>query len=73
LGCRVLGLFAGEDQLITGDHVAQLQKRIMDKDIACQFNIYEDAKHAFFNDTREFYNENAAKDAWKRTLEFAKE
>jgi dienelactone hydrolase len=29
-----------------------------------------DAPHAFFNDTRESYRSEAAKDAWERTLKF---
>jgi carboxymethylenebutenolidase len=32
--------------------------------------IYDGADHAFFNDTRpEVYNEEAASDAWRRTIE----
>jgi carboxymethylenebutenolidase len=32
--------------------------------------VYPSAPHAFFNDTRESYRPEAAKDAWKRTLDF---
>jgi len=33
--------------------------------------VYGNCGHAFFNDTNPYaYNEKAAKDAWKRTLEF---
>jgi carboxymethylenebutenolidase len=31
---------------------------------------YPGAPHGFFNDTRESYRPEAAKDAWKRTLKF---
>jgi carboxymethylenebutenolidase len=72
LTAPVIGLFAGQDEHITADHVAQLKQKVEEKNPASEFKIYENAKHAFFNDQREFYNENAAKDAWKRTLEFAK-
>jgi carboxymethylenebutenolidase len=34
--------------------------------------VYPGAPHAFFNDTRESYRPEAAKDAWKRTLDFFK-
>jgi carboxymethylenebutenolidase len=34
----------------------------------CEFHIYPDAPHAFFNDTRDVYRESAADDAWHRTL-----
>jgi len=35
-----------------------------------EFHVYEGAQHAFFNDTRSSYNEEAAVDAWPRTLEW---
>lgn len=70
LGCPVIGLFAGQDELITADHIAELKQRVEAKGQRCEFKTYENAKHAFFNDVREFYNEDAAKDAWQRTLAF---
>lgn len=33
-----------------------------------EYHVYEGAQHAFFNDTRESYNKQAADDAWPRTL-----
>ncbi|MCB0163584.1 MAG: dienelactone hydrolase family protein, partial [Anaerolineae bacterium] len=33
-----------------------------------EYHVYEGAQHAFFNDTRESYNEQAATDSWPRTL-----
>jgi carboxymethylenebutenolidase len=33
-----------------------------------EFHVYEGAQHAFFNDTRASYHEEAAADAWSRTL-----
>lgn len=33
-----------------------------------EYHVYEGAQHAFFNDTRASYNEEAAADAWPRTL-----
>jgi carboxymethylenebutenolidase len=46
------------------------------KEVAAKYNlpvetVSYDADHAFFNDTRpEVYNAEAAKDAWRRVLEF---
>ena len=37
-----------------------------------EFHIYPDAPHAFFNDTRQSYREEAAKDAWKRAIAWFK-
>lgn len=72
LACPVLGAFAGEDELITADHVDQLEERIKAAGQLADIKIYPNAKHAFFNDTREFYNKEASEDAWHRTLDFAK-
>jgi carboxymethylenebutenolidase len=37
-----------------------------------EFHIYPDAPHAFFNDTRQSYREEASKDAWKRAIAWFK-
>lgn len=73
LACPVLGAFAGEDELIPAEHVKQLEERIKAVGQRADIKIYSEAKHAFFNDTREFYNKEAAEDAWQRTLSFAQE
>ena len=36
------------------------------------YKVYKDAAHAFFNDTGDRYNAEAAKDAWVKTLAFLK-
>jgi carboxymethylenebutenolidase len=36
--------------------------------VANEFQLYEGAQHAFFNDTRASYDAEAAADAWQRTL-----
>lgn len=66
----VLGLFAGHDDLITGAQIKSLEERLRSANRDVEIKVYDDAKHAFFNDQREFYNQTAATDAWKRTLEF---
>ena len=35
-----------------------------------EYHIYPGAPHAFFNDTRDNYREEAARDAWRRVLAF---
>lgn len=37
-----------------------------------EFHIYPDAPHAFFNDTRASYREEASKDAWERAIAWFK-
>ncbi|MBX3074730.1 dienelactone hydrolase family protein [Candidatus Obscuribacterales bacterium] len=68
--CPTLGLFSGIDSLIPVSDVEQLEDRLKQYSPDVQLKIYPDAPHAFFNDTRDHYNEAAAKDAWERTVEF---
>ena len=70
LNCPVLGIFAGQDELITQEHVANLTARLQESRQRFEIKVYENAKHAFFNDTREHYNAEAAQDAWNLTLDF---
>lgn len=70
LNCPMLGLFAGVDDLIPAEHVNDLQKKLSDLGKSFQLKTYHGAKHAFFNDTREFYHHEAACDAWQLTLAF---
>lgn len=69
--CPVLANYGETDERITSKvpEVAALTekyKKIYD------YKIYEGAGHAFFNDTGDRYNPQAAADAWTRTLAFLK-
>jgi carboxymethylenebutenolidase len=70
LNCPLLGLFAGVDDLITEEHVQHFEKKLQELGKTYQMKVYPGAKHAFFNDTREFYHYDAANDAWQLTLSF---
>ena len=71
LKAPVLGLWAGKDGFVTPDVVAQLDQKLTTLGKPHEFHTYPNADHAFFNDTRpEVYDPAAAKDAWKRTIEF---
>ncbi|HEX5708246.1 MAG TPA: dienelactone hydrolase family protein [Pyrinomonadaceae bacterium] len=65
----VLGLYGETDERITSQvpTVAETLKKAGKK---FEYKIYPGAAHAFFNDTGERYNADAAKDAWARTLAF---
>lgn len=66
---KVMGLYAGEDSRINSglpDLLAQFVENRKEFDM----KIYEGAMHAFFNETRQSYNREAADDAWNRTLAF---
>ncbi len=67
----VLGIYGSEDARITSK-VPDVEKRMKELKKTYEYKIYEGAQHAFFNDTGDRYNAEAAKDAWTRTLAFLK-
>lgn len=69
INCPVLGLFSGCDALIPQSDVDLLQQEVA-KRADVEIKVYPDAPHAFFNDTRDHYHEDAAKDAWNLTIDF---
>ena len=71
LQAPVLGLWAGKDGFVTPQVVAELDQQLTALGKQHEFHTYENAQHAFFNDTRaEVYDEAAAAEAWARTLDF---
>jgi carboxymethylenebutenolidase len=71
LHAPMLGLYAGKDTFVTPDLVRDLDARLKELGKEAEIIIYDEAQHAFFNDTRaEVYDEAASKDAWRRMLEF---
>ncbi len=71
LQAPVLGLYAERDGFVTPDLVHALEDRLKELGKSAEIHIYPDADHGFFNDTRPtVYNETAAKDAWRRVLDF---
>jgi carboxymethylenebutenolidase len=67
--CPVLGFYGGKDPGIT-DGVPALAESM--KKLGKQFepHIYEDAPHAFFNDSRSSYRQEESRDAFARTIGF---
>ncbi|MCO5297891.1 MAG: dienelactone hydrolase family protein [Fimbriimonadaceae bacterium] len=71
LDAPVLGFFAEHDAYASPESMAALSKQLDELGKPHEFHLYTGAHHAFFNDDRqEVYNEEAAKDAWERTLLF---
>ena len=68
--CPILGNYAGADMAITESDINLLKQTLTKYGKTFDIKTYPDAPHAFFNDTRESYRPEAAKDAWKRTLQF---
>jgi carboxymethylenebutenolidase len=69
----VLAIFGELDQGVSPE-VANRRAAQMDKaGVKHETIIYPNAQHAFFNDTRPVYNEDAAKDAWQRMVALFRE
>jgi carboxymethylenebutenolidase len=67
----VLGIYAEKDKGTPPSVARQLEAELQRLGKSVEIHIYPDTDHAFFNDQRrEVYNAQAAKDAWRRTLEF---
>ena len=70
LQCPILGNYAGADMAITESDINLLKQTLTKYGKKFDIKIYPGAPHAFFNDTKESYRPEAAKDAWERTLKF---
>jgi carboxymethylenebutenolidase len=68
--CPILGNYAGADMAITESDISLLKQTLTKYKRTFDIKTYPEAPHAFFNDTRESYSPEAAKDAWTRTLQF---
>ena len=64
----VLGLYGAQDEGIPVEEVEAMEAGLQDSQHPAEVHVYEGAGHAFFNDTRDSYDEEAAQDAWDRTM-----
>ncbi len=64
------GSWGGRDTSILADDVRALDARLTTLKKPHDFRVYDEAGHAFFDDTRSSYVATAATDAWTRTLAF---
>jgi carboxymethylenebutenolidase len=68
--CPILGNYAGADLAITESDINLLKQTLTKYGKPFDIKVYPGAPHAFFNDTRESYRPEVAKDAWERTVRF---
>lgn len=68
--CPILGNYAGADLGISESDINLLKQTLIKNGKIFDVKVYAGAPHSFFNDTREGYSPEAAKDAWERTLKF---
>jgi carboxymethylenebutenolidase len=73
LRCPILASYAGADMAITESDINLLKQTSTKYGKKFDIKTYPGAPHAFFNDTKESYRPEAAKDAWERTLKFFNE
>ena len=65
----VLGIYGGEDQRITSQE-PELEAALSETNKTYEMKVFEGANHAFFNDTGQNFDPEAAKEAWSYTLEW---
>lgn len=71
LSCPILFIGGAKDQWITVEKMKRLETALKQYAKPGEVQIYKDADHAFFNNTRpEVYNRADAEDAWRRVIEF---
>ena len=71
LTAPILFIGGAKDDWITVEKMEKLRSSLERLDKTGEVKIYEQAGHAFFNDTRpEAYDAEAAADAWRRVLAF---
>ena len=68
--CPILAFYGETDEGLM-NNLPKVEEVLGEASVNFTSKIYPDCGHAFFNDTNPFaYNEKAAKDAWRRTLDF---
>ena len=71
LRAPVLGLYAENDNFVPPEAVRELESKLRGLGKSVETHIYPGTDHAFFNDQRpEVYAPEAARDAWRRTVNF---
>ena len=71
----VLGHFGTADEFIKHDEAKALESELRDAGVDVTFHYYEDAGHAFFNDTDRLgtHDPAAATVSWERTVSFLRD
>jgi carboxymethylenebutenolidase len=64
--------YAGLDERIN-QGIPAYEAALKKANIDYRMYMYKGSEHAFFNDTSQTYNEDAAKLAWERTVRFLKQ
>jgi carboxymethylenebutenolidase len=65
----LLAHYAGDDERINAG-IPAFEEALKKAGVEYRIHVYEGTGHAFFNDTGQRYNKEAAELAWRRTVEF---
>lgn len=69
----VLGIFGGEDQVVSTSSVAQFDAALTALGVDHEIHVYPGVGHAFANPSGDNYSSAEAQDAWTETLTFLQE
>lgn len=70
IACPILAFYGEKDEGLISS-LPTVKEEMAAAGVNFTAQVYPNCGHAFFNDTNPYaYNEEAAKDAWQRTLEF---
>lgn len=70
ISCPLLGLFGEDDPNPSPADVARIDAELTRLGKVHEFHIYPGAGHAFMNESRPSYREEAARDAWQRCIDW---
>jgi carboxymethylenebutenolidase len=70
LKCPVLGLYGGEDAGIPNDTVDRMKEALKAANQPAEIFVFPGMPHAFHADYRPSYREEAAKEGWRRMLDW---
>ncbi len=73
LRCRSLFFFGGKDASIPPREVEAIREKLRAEKVPHDAIVFETSDHGFFCDERKAYDQSAAAEAWKITLEFLKQ
>jgi carboxymethylenebutenolidase len=70
LSAPMMLIYAEDDKGVPVEQGRALAKQLEEMGKSVELVSYPGTNHAFFNDTGANYNEDAARDAWRRAIEF---
>jgi carboxymethylenebutenolidase len=70
IDCPLLIFFGDQDPFIPNQEVERIRTKLAELRKTAEVKVYAGAQHGFFCDERPSYHSEAARDAWKKLLDF---